>query len=160
MKKYLYEGRLETLFRICSSFEMLSQKVAVIHCGPHQFHQIHHHQRLQQHHHRRRDVGVVVINTLIIIAFFIIIIVVKILSIGAPHTHNRDMERQRGRLRLGYEVCSLEALQVLEAGRAWPGLAGQLTSIEPGNEIRLRPRHSSITRERPMANIKNERQRK
>lgn len=70
VKKYLCEGRLETLFRICSSFEMLSQKVAVIHCGPHQFHQIHHHQRLQQHHHRRRDVGVVVINTLIIIAFF------------------------------------------------------------------------------------------
>lgn len=94
VKKYLYEGRLETLFRICSSFEMLSQKVAVIHCGPHQFHQIHHHQRLQQHHHRRRDVGVVVINTLIIIAFFIIIIVVKILSIGAPHTQSRQGETE------------------------------------------------------------------
>lgn len=73
---------------------MLSQKVAVIHCGPHQFHQIHHHQRLQQHHHRRRDVGVVVINTLIIIAFFIIIIVVKILSIGAPHTQSRHGETE------------------------------------------------------------------
>lgn len=155
VKKDLYEGRLETLFRICSSFEMLSQKVAVIHCGPHQFHQIHHHQRLQQHHHRRRDAGVVVINTLIIIAFFYHYYCCQD-SVNWCPTHAIETGRDRG----GDEVCSLEALQVLEAGRAWPGLAGQLTSIEPGNEIRLRPRHSSRTRERPMANIKNERQRK
>lgn len=66
VKKYVYEGRRETLrSESAQVLKCCRKNVAVIHCGPHQFHQIHHHQQ-HQHHHRRRDV---VINTLIIIAF-------------------------------------------------------------------------------------------